>query len=171
MLKQDVLYYKTIASPVGSLRLVASDRGLCAVLFNGGRASKVEYGSALEQKDNQPVLKAAEKQLKEYFAGKRKKFDLPLDMRGSVFQIKAWRELQKIPYGKTISYGEQARRVGDANKARAVGMANGRNPLCIVVPCHRVIGVSGDLTGFGGGLKTKQFLLDLERAASKKAAA
>lgn len=170
MLKQDVLYYKTIASPVGSLRLVASKHGLCAVLFGGGRATKVEYSSALEQRDNYPLLKATEKQLKEYFAGKRKKFELPLDMRGSVFQIKAWRELQKIPYGKTISYGEQAKRMGDANKARAAGMANGRNPLSIIVPCHRVIGASGELTGFGGGLKTKQFLLDLEKAVAQAAA-
>ena len=154
-----ILYYKTIPSPVGSLRLVASDKGLCAVLFRG---SRVVYASPLEQDDDHPMLKKAQKQLAEYFSGKRKKFDLPLDIKGTVFQMKAWRELQKIPYGKTISYGQQARGVGDANKARAVGMANGRNPLCIVVPCHRVIGASGELTGFGGGLKTKQYLLELE---------
>ena len=159
---QRVIYYKTIESPVGKLRLMATDKGLSAVLFNGGRGVKKLPPSALEQDDNHPMLKKAEKQLKEYFAGKRKDFDLPLDPQGTVFQIKAWRELSKIPYGKTISYGEQAKRVGDAKKARAVGMANGRNPLAIVVPCHRVIGASGALTGFGGGLKTKKYLLDLE---------
>jgi len=160
---QRILYYKTTTSPVGSLRLMASDKGLCAVLFDGGRYNRVFFEGGLERSDEHPVLKQAEKQLKEYFAGKRKAFDVPLDMRGSVFQIRAWRELQKIPYASTISYGEQARRVGDANKARAVGMANGRNPICIIVPCHRVIGASGDLTGFGGGLKTKDFLLKHEK--------
>jgi len=161
-----VLYYQSIASPVGALRLIASDKGLCAVLFNGGRDYKVHYSGALEHGETHPILQKAATQLAEYFAGKRKHFDLPLDMRGTVFQIKAWRELVKIPYGQTISYGEQAKRVGDAKKARAVGMANGRNPICIVIPCHRVIGVSGDLTGFGGGLKVKQYLLDLERRSA-----
>lgn len=163
---QRILYYKTISSPVGSLRLIASDKGLCAILFHGGRNSKVVYEGAIEQSDDHPILKKAEKQLAQYFAGKRKDFDLPLDIKGTIFQLKAWRELQKIPYGKTISYGEQARRVGDVNKARAVGMANGRNPICIVVPCHRVIGASGALTGFGGGLKTKEFLLKLEKKSA-----
>lgn len=159
------LYYKTVASPVGTLRLIASDKGLSAVLFAGGRSKQIS-DNAMQQDDNHPILKKAEMQLAEYFSGKRKAFDLPLDPKGSVFQLKAWRELQKIPYGQTISYGEQARRVGDAKKARAVGMANGRNPLAIVVPCHRVIGKDGTLTGFGGGIKTKQYLLDLERQAA-----
>lgn len=165
MLSPRPLYYKTISSPVGSLRLIASERGLCAVLFHGGRNQPVIYDGGMEQNDEHPVLKKTETQLAEYFSGKRKTFDVKLDMRGTVFQVKAWRELQKIPYGKTISYGEQAKRLGDAKKSRAVGMANGRNPLGIVVPCHRVIGASGALTGFGGGLNTKQFLLDLEKAA------
>jgi methylated-DNA-[protein]-cysteine S-methyltransferase len=157
------LYYKTISSPVGPLRLMASDKGLCAVLFDGGRRNKVVFDGGVEQSDDHPILKKAEQQLAEYFAGKRQDFDVPLDVRGSVFQLKAWKELQKIPYGDTISYGEQAKRIGDAKKARAAGMANGRNPICIIVPCHRVIGASGDLTGFGGGLKTKEFLLNLEK--------
>jgi methylated-DNA-[protein]-cysteine S-methyltransferase len=164
---QRILYYKTILSPVGSLRLMASDKGLCAVLFDGGRHNRVYFDGGLERSDDHPLLKKAEKQLKEYFAGKRKTFNVPLDIRGSVFQIKAWRELQKIPYGGTISYGEQAKRIGDANKARAAGMANGRNPLCVIVPCHRVIGASGELTGFGGGLKTKEFLLKHEKKHAK----
>jgi len=159
---QQTLYYKTLASPVGSLRLIASDKGLCAVLFDDGRYNRLMVNGQLERSDAHPLLLRAEKQLQEYFAGKRKDFDVKLDMRGTVFQIKAWRELQKIPYGGTISYGEQARRVGDAKKARAVGMANGRNPLAIIVPCHRVIGASGALVGFGGGLPTKQHLLELE---------
>jgi methylated-DNA-[protein]-cysteine S-methyltransferase len=162
-LQPQVLYYKSVASPVGSLRIMASDKGLCAVLFNGGRNNDVYFNGALELDNNHALLLRVEKQMQEYFAGKRKAFDLPVDMRGTVFQLKAWRELAKIPYGKTISYGEQARRLGDANKARAVGMANGRNPVCIVVPCHRVVGASGELTGFAGGLKVKQFLLDLEK--------
>lgn len=164
-MKQDIFHYKIIVSPVGPLRLVASSRGLCAVLFNSGRGSRIHYEGPLERDDQHPVLMEAEKQMNEYFTRRRVQFDLPLDMRGTLFQIKAWRELQKIPYGQTISYGEQAKRIGDIRKARAVGMANGRNPLSIVVPCHRVIGASGDLTGFGGGLKTKRFLLDLERQA------
>ena len=159
---QRVLYYKTIPSPIGPLRLMASDRGLCAVLFNAGRNTRLSFEGMLEQSDEHPTLLKAEKQLDEYFTGRRKDFDLKLDMRGTVFQIKAWRELQKIPYGQTISYGEQARRLGDAGKARAVGMANGRNPLPIVVLCHRVIGVSGALTGFAGGLPIKEFLLGHE---------
>ncbi len=166
---QKILYYKTVPSPIGNLRLMASDKGLCAVLFDGGRYNRVFFEGSLEKNDDFPVLMQAEKQFKEYFAGKRTAFDLPLDMRGSIFQIRAWRELQKIPYAETISYGEQARRVGDANKARAVGMANGRNPIAIVVPCHRVIGASGDLTGFGGGLKSKDFLLKHEKRHAKPA--
>jgi methylated-DNA-[protein]-cysteine S-methyltransferase len=158
------LYYKTIPSPVGPLQLVTSDKGLCCVLFDGGRHNRLMVDGGLEQNDAHPLLLKAEQQLAEYFSGKRKSFDVKLDMRGTVFQIKAWRELQKIPYGETISYGEQAKRVGDAKKARAVGMANGRNPLAIIVPCHRVIGSSGALVGFGGGLNTKQKLLDLEKS-------
>jgi len=157
-----VLYYKTIPSPIGFLRLYASEKGLCAVLFHNGRNNKIVFDGTMEESSDHPMLKRAEKQLGEYFSGKRKHFDLPLDMRGSVFQLKAWKELQQIPYGETISYGEQARRMGDVKKARAAGMANGRNPLPIIVPCHRVIGSSDSLTGFGGGLKTKQQLLDLE---------
>lgn len=156
-------YYKTIDSPVGALWLVASDKGLCAVLFKGGRGADLLFKGRFEQNDLHPILKTAGQQLAEYFKGIRKAFDVPLDMQGSVFQQKSWRVLQKIPYAKTISYGEQAKRLGDSNKARAVGMANGRNPLSIVVPCHRVVGATGALTGFGGGLKAKQFLLDHEK--------
>jgi methylated-DNA-[protein]-cysteine S-methyltransferase len=134
MLKHNV-HYKTISSPVGPLKLMASDKGLCAVLFSKGKHNdKMQFDGNMEQDDHHPILVKAEKQLAEYFSGKRKIFDIPLDIRGSVFQIKAWRELQKIPYGETIAYGEQAKRVGDAKKARAVGMANGRNPLSSSCP-------------------------------------
>lgn len=159
MLQQQVLYYKTIASPIGPLRLMASHKGLCAVLFHGGRNNRVYFDGLLEQNDDHILLRKAEKQFAEYFAGSRKDFDLALDMRGTVFQVKAWRELQKIPFGETISYGEQAKRMGDLKKARAAGMANGRNPLPIVVPCHRVIGSTGSLTGYGGGIERKRWLL------------
>lgn len=164
-----VLYYKTIASPIGPLRLIASDKGLCAVLLNGGRHARLTVNGVLERDDTHAILLKAEKQFAEYFSGKRKQFDIPLDVRGTVFQQKAWRELSKIPYGQTISYGEQARRMGDAKKARACGMANGGNPLSIVVPCHRVIGASGALTGFGGGLAAKEFLLNLEKKREQAA--
>lgn len=163
MLQERVLYFNTIESPVGPLKLIASEKGLCAVLFHGGKNVRLSVSGTLEQRDEHPVLKKAEKQLAEYFTGKRKQFDVPLDMRGTVFQIKAWRELAKIPYAQTISYGEQAKRIGDAKKARACGMANGGNPLAIVIPCHRVVGANGALTGFGGGLPVKQFLLEHEK--------
>lgn len=154
------LYTKKIASPIGELQLIASDKSIRALLLPNG---KLSVHLSLSEAPNHPLLLKAEKQLGEYFTGKRKKFELPLKLNGSVFQIKAWRELQKIPYGETISYGEQATRMGDAKKARPAGMANGRNPIAIIVPCHRVIGASGGLTGFGGGLPMKQQLLDLEK--------
>ena len=160
----NIIYYKIIQSPIGNLQLIASDKGLVGVF------SKEHYreinGEMVDGDSNQLIIKA-EMQLKEYFAGKRKQFDVKLDMQGTVFQINAWRELQKIPYGETISYGEQAARVGDAKKARAVGTANGRNPFLIIVPCHRVIGAGGSLGGFSsGGIPTKKKLLELEKAAA-----
>ncbi len=171
-MRDDVLCMKTIGSPVGQLTLVASAKGLCGLLFAKGRHNDGMFAIDMVEAPEHPVLCKAEKQLHEYFAGSRTVFDLPLDMQGTVFQIKAWRELQKIPYGQTVSYGQQAKGMGDAKKARAVGMANGRNPIAIIVPCHRVIGANGSLTGFGGGLKLKQQLLELEqKTANRKAAA
>lgn len=154
-------YYKIIESPVGKLQLVA-DSDLIAVLPQN---HFYEENDELLKQDNHPVLMKAEKQLNEYFSGKRKEFNVKIRMRGTVFQINAWRELQKIPYGETISYGQQAARMGDSKKARAAGIANSRNPLLIIVPCHRVIGASGALTGFGGGIPMKKHLLDLEKHA------
>ena len=146
-------------SPVGPLTLIASDTGLRAVLWPMERPGRVDVPDDVERRPDHPVLVAAAAQLRDYFDGRRTRFDLPLDLHGTDFQKKAWRALAEIPYGETVSYAEQAARLGDANKARAVGAANGRNPLSIVLPCHRVVGADGSLTGFAGGLDAKRFLL------------
>lgn len=169
-----IYYTSCIASPVGELQLVASRKGLCGVVFNGRKVHEQALIEGMQDGREHPLLLKAARQLEEYFAGARRVFDIPLDMQGTIFQIKAWKTLQTIPYAGTISYGEQAARMGDAKKARAVGAANGRNPISIIVPCHRVIGASGALVGFGGGLKAKSFLLEHERrwqAKSRKNAA
>ena len=151
----------TIDSPVGPLTLIAADGALVAIRFPGEPPAGVDD----EPEDStDPVLVAAAGQLGEYFAGSRLEFDLPLAPAGTPFQVAAWWGLATIPYGETISYGEQARRLGHDGKARAIGAANGRNPLPLVLPCHRVIGSDGALTGFGGGLPTKEFLLRMEGA-------
>jgi methylated-DNA-[protein]-cysteine S-methyltransferase len=145
-----------IDSPVGPLGLEASDARLRAVLFDAGRVGP--DGSSR-------VLDEAARQLEAYFAGELVEFDLPLELHGSEFQRRCWLALATIPYGQTVSYGEQARRIGlGSDSARAVGAANGQNPLPIVLPCHRVIGANGSLTGFGGGLHVKRFLLEHEGA-------
>ncbi len=150
-------------SPVGTLTLVAGDDGLRAVLWAGDDPRRVPLGPVGEGA-GEPVLAEARRQLEAYFAGRLRRFDLPLAFRGTAFQKRVWAELLLIPYGETRSYGEIARRLGDANLMRAVGAANGRNPLSIVAPCHRVVGAAGQLTGFAGGLAAKRFLLDLEGA-------
>jgi methylated-DNA-[protein]-cysteine S-methyltransferase len=155
------LSYKTMPSPVGELKLVASGRGLAAVLLETERTDRVRL-QAMSEDPAHPVLVATQRQLEEYFAGARRAFDLPLDARGTDFQQRVWDELRAIPFGQTRSYGELAKRLGDANLMRAVGAANGSNPISIIVPCHRVIGASGKLVGYAGGLKTKAYLLDLE---------
>lgn len=157
-----MLYEKIIFSPVGKLRLVASDKGLRFVGFDNARDSYAALEDEIQPSATHAILVKTEKQLAEYFAGARTAFDVPLELKGTVFQINAWRALQKIPHGKTRSYGQQAASMGDAKKARAVGMANNRNPVCIIVPCHRVIGADGALVGYGGGLKRKEWLLDME---------
>jgi len=164
-----MLYEKTITSPVGKLHLVCSDRGLRYVGFENSDGRYAALDDSMMEADAHPILRKAETQLTEYFKGLRTSFDVPLELRGSVFQQNAWRALLKIPHGETRSYGEQAKLMGDANKARAVGMANNRNPLCIIVPCHRVVGADGSLVGYAGGLKTKEYLLKLENTALKKA--
>lgn len=143
-------------SPIGPLGLVASDEGLQGVLFEGRR---------LRPEGDSPVLSEAARQLEAYFDGELLTFDLPLELHGTEFQRRCWLALGSIPYGQTVSYGEQARRLGlGSDRARAVGAANGQNPLPIVLPCHRVIGADGSLTGFGGGLHVKRFLLEHEGA-------
>ncbi len=149
----------TFPSPIGELTLVASTKGITHLYWDGEMHFE-EIGD--DEKTAPPFLAAAKKQILEYFAKKRTKFDVPLDLKGTPFQLTAWKALQKIPHGQTWSYQEQAEWMGDAKKARAVGAANGMNPVAILVPCHRVIGKNGHLTGFAGGLGVKQYLLELE---------
>jgi methylated-DNA-[protein]-cysteine S-methyltransferase len=156
------LAYKKINSPVGKLTLVASDEGLVAVLWDSDKPGRVRLGKLTKQ-HNHSVLTQAERQLKEYFARKRKSFSVPLDMRGTHFQRSVWEALLAIPFGETRSYGQVAKQLGNPQAMRAVGAANGRNPISIIVPCHRVIGSSGKLSGFAGGLEAKERLLDLEQ--------
>ena len=152
---------RTVASPVGKLILVASDSGLAAILWENDDPDRVRLGSIMEDPGH-PVLISAERQLAEYFAGERKRFDLPLDFNGTEFQKQVWSALLTIPFGETRSYAEIARMIGRPAACRAVGAANGKNPISIVAPCHRVIGANGTLTGFAGGLKAKEYLLQLE---------
>jgi methylated-DNA-[protein]-cysteine S-methyltransferase len=154
--------FTDIDSPVGRLTLIASEAGLHALLWPGERALCAASLALLRPDPNHDVLVATARQLAEYFAGARRAFALPLAPRGTPFQRQVWQQLQKIPYGHTRTYAELAAATGNVQRARAVGMANGKNPIGIVIPCHRVIGRSGALTGFGGGLDTKAFLLDHE---------
>jgi methylated-DNA-[protein]-cysteine S-methyltransferase len=153
---------KIIESPVGKLKLVASDQGLVAVLWENDRPGRVRLSELIEDEQH-PVLVKTERQLCEYFAGKRKVFSIALDMRGTRFQKDVWEALLAIPFGETRSYGQLAQQLGNPRATRAVGAANGRNPVSIIVPCHRVIGSSGKLTGFAGGLDAKAHLLSLEQ--------
>lgn len=149
-------------SPVGRLLVAADEEGLRQVLFAEGRAA-VQPGPGWRE-DGHRVAEAV-RQLRAYFRGELRVFDLAVAPDGTGFQRQVWRELQQIPYGETISYGELARRVGNPNGSRAVGLANGANPISIVIPCHRVIGSNGKLTGYGGGLRNKEWLLAHERGA------
>jgi methylated-DNA-[protein]-cysteine S-methyltransferase len=150
-------------TPIGTLTIVASDDGVAHLLFDGQTPDQVGLTEDLPVVDDDPVLSAAEAQIHEYFAGDRRDFDLPLDLHGTEFQIAAWRALASVPYGETTSYGEQAERIGRPGAFRAVGAANGKNPVPIILPCHRIVGVNGSLTGFAGGLELKQWLLSMEQ--------
>lgn len=154
-------YRKTVATPVGALDLIASDRGLAAILWENENPQRVPLKPVTDNPQH-PMLLQTEQQLMEYFAGERRVFDLPLDFNGTEFQKKVWAALLTIPFGETRSYAEIARQVGSPKAVRAVGAANGRNPISIIAPCHRVIGSNGKLTGFAGGLAVKAFLLQLE---------
>jgi methylated-DNA-[protein]-cysteine S-methyltransferase len=155
------LAYKMMESPVGPLKLVASDKALVAILWHPDSPRRVRLSDLVAQ-DRHPVLLETERQLGEYFSGKRKSFSIALDMRGTPFQKDVWGALLAIPFGETRSYGQLAKQLGNPRATRAVGAANGRNPVSIIVPCHRVIGSSGKLTGFAGGLEVKARLLSLE---------
>jgi len=161
-------YFKTVSSPVGTLKLVASDKGLAAVLWENEDPKRLRLGEAEERPDH-PVLVEAERQLGAYFAGELTRFDIALDLVGTEFQKKVWAALLEIPFGETRSYGQIAAQLGKPATARAVGAANGRNPISIIAPCHRLIGSDGSLTGFAGGLGSKRYLLDLESAVAKVA--
>lgn len=166
----ETVQHATVDSPIGPLTVVVSAAGVRAILWpdDDGPRVPAEEAAGMEPVPAEIATTTdnVTTQLDEYFAGTRTSFDLPLDPIGTEFQREAWRALCAIPYGATVSYGEQAERMGDRNKARAVGAANGRNPIPIIVPCHRVVGSNGSLTGFAGGIDTKRFLLDLERRVS-----
>ncbi|MDZ4777060.1 MAG: methylated-DNA--[protein]-cysteine S-methyltransferase [Alphaproteobacteria bacterium] len=148
-------------SPVGPLTLVSDGAALAGVYFESQKHGAPPAGPLGTDK----IIDATRKQLDSYFAGKRKSFDVPLAPKGTAFQTRVWHALTKIPYGETVSYGAIAAGIGSPKAVRAVGAANGRNPIPIIIPCHRVIGANGSLTGFGGGMARKELLLDLERGA------
>ena len=154
-------FYKILKSPVGELKLVASDHGLAALLWENDIPKRVPLNSPQENIYH-PILLETETQLNHYFAGKLKKFALPLDAMGTPFQQQVWNALSTIPFGETRSYGQIASQIGRPKAMRAVGAANGKNPISIIVPCHRVIGSNGKLTGFAGGLEIKSYLLEME---------
>jgi methylated-DNA-[protein]-cysteine S-methyltransferase len=160
-------YYKEMPSPVGRLKLVASDNGLAAILWENDKPERIRVRTYTENISH-PVLLQAEQQLNEYFEGKRHQFSLPLDPVGTEFQKSVWNALSTIPFGQTRSYSDIARQLGNLKAVRAVGAANGRNPISIIVPCHRVIGASGELTGFAGGLEAKAYLLSMEGVKNGK---
>lgn len=155
-------FTKKIPTPVGPLVLVCSDAAVSAILWGNELEGRVRLSRRLSHVTRHPLLDRTESQLHEYFAGTRQMFDLPLAPEGTPFQQQAWQALLRIPYGRTASYEDQAIRVGSPLKARAVGAANGRNPISIVIPCHRVVGKNGSLTGFAAGIEVKRYLLQLE---------
>ncbi|OTG63114.1 glycosyltransferase [Acinetobacter sp. ANC 3903] len=155
------LAFMEMASPVGTLKLVAHETALVAVLWENENPKRVRLAELIEQV-NHPILLETQKQLNEYFAGKRQQFDLPLDFEGTEFQQKVWQALLTIPFGETRSYRDIAEQVGNVKAVRAVGAANGKNPISIIAPCHRVVGANGKLVGFAGGLDNKDILLKLE---------
>jgi len=160
--------YKFVDSPVGQLQLVARGDKLVAILWENDRPNRVKLGT-LRENSMHPVLLETARQLDEYFAGKRERFDVALEFSGTEFQKQVWAALLTIPYGETRSYLEIAEQIGNRNAVRAVGAANGRNPISIIAPCHRVIGASGALTGFAGGLAAKERLLMVETGSEKPA--
>jgi O-6-methylguanine DNA methyltransferase len=165
----EIRYYSHLQSPIGPLGIAVSDVGLAALAFDAGLFPQKNKTMAweLSQAKTRPYVH----QLQEYLAGRRRQFTFPLDLRGTSFQLKCWRALLDIPYGQTRTYADIARAVGSPHGYRAVGLANNRNPIAIVVPCHRVIASDGTLCGYGGGLEVKRKLLELEGALTTKLAA
>lgn len=161
-------FYDGLQSPVGRLHIFSSHKNLKAIFFDNNFKSKKARDELKNFKIGigHAVIKKTKSQLEEYFSGQRMEFDLPLGLEGTDFQKKVWKALRQIPYGRTSFYQEQAGKLGDPRKARAVGMANSQNPISIVVPCHRVISKNGSLGGFGGGVNRKRFLLHLEKEHS-----
>lgn len=157
------LVYMYMDSPVGALKLVAHDHALVAVMWDNEDHKRVRLAELIQDHQH-PMLIRVKKQLEQYFAGQRQQFDLPLDFQGTDFQQQVWQTLLTIPYGETRSYKDIALQIGNEKAVRAVGAANGRNPISIIAPCHRVIGSSGALVGFAGGLDKKQILLSLEQS-------
>lgn len=155
-------YSGTIEAPFGAMTVVASDIGVRYVMFENDAHPKPVAGLDIHARSH-PVLDASLAQLGEYFNGSRVQFDLPLDLVGTAFQVDAWKSLARISFGTTASYGEQAASIGRPTAVRAIGGANGRNPVAVVLPCHRVIGANGSLTGFGGGIEVKRWLLQHEQ--------
>jgi methylated-DNA-[protein]-cysteine S-methyltransferase len=156
-------YFKIIDSPVGKLKLFAGNEALVGILWEREKPNRTHIESSVEKIDH-PILVETEKQLNEYFNGERKEFDIKLDFIGTDFQKQVWQALLTIPYGETRSYGQIAAQLNNPKSVRAVGAANGKNPISIIAPCHRVIGASGNLTGFAGGMENKELLLKLENS-------
>ena len=164
-----MIRYRRILTPLGTLFATASGGALTGLYYEGGRHAPEISPQWIEDPESQPLAECA-RQLADFFAGKRQCFDLPIAPQGTPFQERVWREIAAIPYGETISYAELARRAGAKGSARAAGAATGRNPLSIVVPCHRVVGSSGSLTGYAGGLERKTRLLEIEGVFAAEAA-
>lgn len=158
----------SMKAPFGTIEVIASDRGVHNVMFDAVDVPRSLAGASITRKPSHPVVAEALVQLREYFAGSRTKFDLTLDLEGTEFQVAAWKALAQVGYGRTASYLQQATSIGRPTATRAVGAANGRNPVAIILPCHRIVGANGKLTGFAGGLDVKQWLLDHEQKVLRK---
>ena len=156
------LSFMEMSSPVGLLKLVANENALVAVLWENENPKRVRLAELIEDQQH-PILLETQKQLNEYFAGQRQKFELTLDFEGTEFQQKVWQALLSIPFGETRSYKDIAEQIGNVKAVRAVGAANGKNPISIIAPCHRVVGANGKLVGFAGGLENKDILLNIEK--------
>lgn len=168
MARETTYHSGTLTAPIGRVVVIASDRGLHNVSFDPDGLPRSLDGCTVTEQPSHPVVAAALRQLREYFAGTRTTFDMKLDLEGTEFQVSAWKALAKVKFGRTASYAQQAASIGRPTATRAVGAANGKNPVAIVLPCHRIVGSNGSLTGFAGGLDTKQWLLDHERRVMEK---